>query len=79
MMMNGDALLRRFEPLIVSHCAIVYILHTIDIENRPDVYNEKSCMHDGKTKIEVREGDDRAVLPIVIKSIIDKTKYIVCT
>ena len=40
MMMDVGALSRRFGPLIAAHCAITYILHTVDIKNKPEVYDE---------------------------------------
>ena len=68
MMMDIDALSRRFGPLIVLHCSIANILLGVDIKNRPGAYDEHAFMPDGKM-----------ILPAIVKSIVDNEKYVPCT
>ena len=79
MMMDVDALSRRFEPLIALHCAIANILHVVDIKNRPDAYDEHAFIRDGQTKVKIRESDNKIILPVIIKSTVDNEKYVPCT
>ena len=79
MMMDVDALSRRFGPLITQHCPIAYILHSADVSNRPDAYNISKFAMDGRTKI-ARTGEaDQTHLPIITDSYINKVRYEECT
>ena len=79
MIMNVDALFRRFGPLIALHCSIANIFHGMDIKNRPDAYDEHTFMRDGQTKVKIRESDNKIILPTIIKSIVNNEKYVPCT
>ena len=76
MMMDVDALSRRFGPLIALHCGIAYIVHGVDIGNRPDAYDRNTFAHQGKTKCKITSRDDKAVLPIITQSVINTVKTI---
>lgn len=54
MMVDVDALSRRFGRLVAQHCAIAHILHIVGIKNLPDAYDEQMFVHNGRTKIEKR-------------------------
>ena len=36
-------------------------------------------MRDGQTKVKIRESDNKIILPVIIKSIVDNEKYVPCT
>ena len=55
MMMDVDALFRRFGSLIALHCSIANILHGVDIRNRLDAYDKNTCIRDGQIKDKIRE------------------------
>ena len=54
MMMDVDALSRRFGSLIALHCSFANILHVVDIKNRPDSYDEHAFIHDSQTKVKIQ-------------------------
>ena len=67
------------DPLIAQHCAISYILHSVDTNNIPDAYDAAKFSLDGKTKIVIINDHFQRQLPIIIKSNIDKVAHISCT
>ena len=77
-MMNVDALSRRFGPLRALYCYITNISHEVDIKNRPDAYDEYAAIRDGQTKVKIRESDNTLILPVIIKYIVDNEKYVPC-
>ena len=79
MMIDVDVLSRRFGPLIFSHCSIANTLHGVDIRNRLDTYDENTFMCYGQTKVKIRESDNKIILHVIIKSIVDNEKYVPCT
>ena len=50
----------------------------MDIKNRPDAYDEHAFMRDGQTKVEIRESDNKIILLVIIKFIVDNEKYVSC-
>ena len=58
MMMDVDALSRRFGPLIALHCSIANILHVVDVKNIPDAYDEHTFIRDGQIKVKIQELDN---------------------
>ena len=77
-MMGVDTLSRRFGPLIALHYSVANILYEVDIKNRPDAYDEHAFMRDGQTKVEIRESDNKIILLVIIKFIVDNEKYVLC-
>ena len=75
MMMDVDALSRIFGPLIAFHYSIANIIHEIDIRNRLDAYDETTFMHDGQTKVKIKESNNKIMFPVIINSIVDNQKY----
>ena len=51
MMIDVDALSKKVGPLIALHCGTAYVLHGIDVKNRPDAYDGKMFAHEGRTKL----------------------------
>ena len=39
----------------------------------------KTLMCDGQTKVKIRESDNKTILPIIIKYVVDNKKYVPCT
>ena len=79
MMMDVDALSRRFGPLIALLCSIANILHVVDIKYRLDAYDEHVLICDGQTNVKIRESDNNIILPVIIKSTVDNEKCVPCT
>lgn len=78
-MMDVDALSRRFGPFIALYCSIANILHGVDIKNIPDAHDEHAFIRDGQTKVKIRELDNKIILPVIIKFIMDNEKFVPCT
>ena len=78
-MMDVDDLSRRFGSLISTHCAIAYMLHYIDIKNRPDAYIGESCRCNGRTKIQPQVDSTLIAPSILIQSNINRLKHVYCT
>ena len=76
MMMDVDALSRRFGPLIALHCSIANILHGVDIRNRRDVYDENTFIRDNQIKDKIKESGTKITLPVIINYIVDNEKYV---
>ena len=76
MMMDVDALSRRFGLLIALYCSIANILHGVDIRNRLNVYDKNDFMRDGQTKVKIRESDNNTILPVIIKYVVYNENYV---
>ena len=74
MMIDVDALSRRFGPLIAQYCAIAYMLHSVYIGNRPHAYDHQMFTLHGKTKVKVADVAILSRVPIVIQGSTSKYK-----
>lgn len=79
MMMDVDTLSRRFGTLIVQHCAITYMIHSVDIQNRPDAYDDSNFTVHKQTKVKVKPSSSLSQLPIITQRCIDAYKIVPCT
>ena len=79
MMMDVDALSRRFGPLIAQHCAIAYMLHSVDVGNRPHAYDQQMFTLHGKAKIKLDSATIISRVPIIIKGSTTKYNQVPCT
>ena len=79
MMMDVDALSRRFGSFIAQHCAIAKLLHVIDRKNRSTAYEVHTFAARGQTK--VKEAGDRkpSLCPLVITSTLSTMEVIPTT
>ena len=53
MMVDVDALSRRYGPLIATHCSIAGVLHVRDIERRPEAYDKNCFLSSQSSKLSV--------------------------
>ena len=66
MMIDVDALSRRFRPIIAQHCAIANILHSVDLKNIPEAYDNRKFAYKGRSKIDMATADSMKNLPVII-------------
>ena len=76
MMINIDNLSTMFGPFILLYYYIANILHGVDSRNRPDAYDENTFVRDWQIKVNMRESDDKTMLHVIIKYVVDNAKYV---
>ena len=76
MMIDVDTLTRSVGPLILLHCTIAYILHGVDVKNRPDAYKIESFSKQGKTKVDVLNESHIVPPPIITQTMVNSSYYI---
>ena len=75
-MIDVDEVSRRFGPLIALHCAIVYIFHGVDIENRLDAYTNNTFSQEGRVNINSRDVTHMVTLPTIAQTVVENSTYI---
>ena len=78
-MMDVDALSRRFGPLIAQHCAIAYMLHSVDTRHRPEAYDDTNFTRHGLMKIKSSSHRMPTHMPVITQCRIDEYKNVPCT
>ena len=58
------------------YCSIGNILYGVDIKNILDANDKNTFIRDDQTKVIIRESGNKVILPVIIKSIVDKKKYV---
>ena len=77
--MGVEALPRKFGSLVVLHCSIANIWHGVNISNTLNACDENKFVHDGQTKVKMRESDNKTILPVIVKYVVNNTQYVLWT